>query len=340
MIDQRFYHKSRDYLISEIVSLLNLEVIYHTYDEMINDVATLEKAKKNTVAMCGHHKYLPMLKDTQASLCIVDKNFISSIDDKINVIVTHQPHFVFAQILELFYPIRKNPFYRMTLPAQYKVGKDCSIEKNVVIGNNVTIGDNVHIHSGSYIGDNVVIGNNNIIGPNCTINYSIIGDNNVIHTGCAIGQEGFGFKIVNGKSMRIMQLGRVVIGNHVEIGANCCIDRGALDDTVIGDVTHIDSNVKIAHNVKIGKYCMIAAQVGIAGSTIIDDQVAMGGQVGIAGHLHIGKNIQIAAQSGVMRDVKSGSMIGGSPAVDIEDWHRSNIAIKKLSSRRSKKNES
>jgi UDP-3-O-[3-hydroxymyristoyl] glucosamine N-acyltransferase len=145
-----------------------------------------------------------------------------------------------------------------------------------------------------------------------------------------IGQDGFGFAMGAGGHIKVPQLGGVIIGNDVEIGANTCIDRGSGPSTIIGDGTKIDNLVQIGHNVEIGKHCIIVALVGIAGSTKIGDYVAIGGQSGVAGHLKIGTGAKIAAGSGVMKDIEPGKSVGGSPAMNIRDWHRTTLMIEKM----------
>jgi UDP-3-O-[3-hydroxymyristoyl] glucosamine N-acyltransferase len=163
-----------------------------------------------------------------------------------------------------------------------------------------------------------------------TIGFAIIGKSAYIKTGARIGQQGFGFHIGKTGLTDILQIGRVIIGDDAQIGANCTIDRGSIGDTIIGNHIRIDDMVHIAHNVEIGDYCVIAAQTGIAGSTNIGNACVFGGQVGIAGHLTIGDKVTIAAQSGIMRDIESGVKIAGSPGVNIMNWHRQNVILKRL----------
>ena len=163
-----------------------------------------------------------------------------------------------------------------------------------------------------------MIGNNVTLGSNLHIKNSIIGDNVVIQSGCKIGLKGFGFIPLKNKNFKMPHIGKVLIGNNVEIATNCTIDRGSVDDTVLGDNTYLDNQVHIAHNVKIGKNCMIAGQVGFAGSTTIGDNVSIGGQAGISGHLKIGNNVKIGGGSGVIKDIDDNSVVMGYPAVSFK----------------------
>ena len=169
------------------------------------------------------------------------------------------------------------------------------------------------------------------MGVNASVCYTIMGNNCYIFTGARIGQDGFGFQVINGQHKRIPQLGRVIIGNDVEIGANSCVDRGALDDTVIGDGCRVDNLVQIAHNDKLGRGCVIVAQTGIAGSCTFGDYVVCGGQTGFADHLNIGSGAQIGAQSGLLRDVEPGAVMMGYPAIPLKDFMRQVSYLQKLS---------
>jgi len=195
------------------------------------------------------------------------------------------------------------------------------------------IGDNGWVEAGAHIDENVTIGARCRIGSNASLSHAVLDDHVRLYPGVRVGQDGFGFAIDPSGYVKVPQLGRVLIGSHVEIGANTTIDRGAGPDTVIGQGTWIDNLVQIGHNVKIGKGCVIVAQVGISGSTVIDDYVVIGGQVGIAGHLHIGSGVRIAAQSGVMKNIPAGQEMMGSPAMPIKDHMRQIIALKRLAKR-------
>jgi UDP-3-O-[3-hydroxymyristoyl] glucosamine N-acyltransferase len=192
--------------------------------------------------------------------------------------------------------------------------------KNVLIGKNVKIGKNSQIASNSIIESNVCIGENCIIGSFVTIKNSLISDNVYIQEGSKIGVKGFGFIPNKNKNIRTPHIGKVILDEGVEIGANSTIDRGSLTDTIIGKNTFIDNQVHIAHNVQIGKNCMIAGQVGFAGSTTLGDNVVIGGQAGISGHLRIGNNVKIGGGSGVINDIPDNHHVMGYPAVSLKDF--------------------
>lgn len=200
-----------------------------------------------------------------------------------------------------------------------------------MIEGNVKIGANCVIEPGAVISRGCEIGNNCRIGVNAHISHCLMGNDCYIYGGVRIGWDGFGFLFVNGRHEKIPQLGRVIIGNDVEIGANACVDRGALDDTVIGDGCRIDNFVQVAHNIKLGRGCVLVAQTGIAGSCTFGDYVVCGGQTGFADHLNIGSGAQIAAQSGIMRDVEPGAVVMGTPAVPIKDFMRQVAFLQKNS---------
>ena len=210
------------------------------------------------------------------------------------------------------------------------IGQGCQIDAGAKIGRNVTIGEGCHIEANVVICDGVSIGRDCFIGANGTIRHALIGSRVRIGSNSCIGGEGFGFVPTPKGLLRQTQLGRVIIEDDVEIGSSCAVDRGALGDTVIRCGTVIDNLVQIAHNVRIGRHCVLAAQVGIAGSSEIGDSVMIGGQVAIIDHVKVGANARIAARSGIMRDVPDGEAWGGTPAVPIRQWHRQTAALARL----------
>jgi UDP-3-O-[3-hydroxymyristoyl] glucosamine N-acyltransferase len=205
-----------------------------------------------------------------------------------------------------------------------------TVDPGAVIGAGAEVGSGTVIGAGAAIGVKVRIGRDCAIGPNATIMHALIGDRVIIHPGCAIGQDGFGFVRGPRGAHKVPQVGRVIIQDDVEIGANCTIDRGAIRDTVIGEGSKIDNMVHIAHNVSIGRHCLLAGQVGISGSSTVEDGVMMGGQVGVADHLTVGAGAMLGAKTGLMNDAPPGARWAGYPARSAKQWLREVVTLERL----------
>jgi UDP-3-O-[3-hydroxymyristoyl] glucosamine N-acyltransferase len=304
------------------------------YEEsLLNDVAAIDKANNSNVVVLHNKKYLEQLNSSNAGVCIIDEKYIPYAPKTMMLLVNHNPYKAYATIASAFYPDEVISEYISPQAAIHKtaiIGKGCHIEPGAQIGQEVVIGENCKIAANAVISIGVHIGKNCKIGPLVSISHAVLGENVIIHSGAKIGQDGFGFASDQQGHYKVPQLGKVVIGNNVEIGANTCIDRGSSHDTVIGDYCMIDNLVQIAHNVELGKGCVVVAQVGISGSTKIGDFVVIGGQAGIAGHLNIGSGVQLAARTGVTRDIEPKEIHGGFPSCPIREWHRQTAAIKKL----------
>ena len=308
----------------------------------IKNVQPLDDAAQGDLSFLDNPKYLSLLAATKASACLISPKFVNQVPSGTACLVTPEPYRAFAKAIALFYPDAvKSKVASETAPERTSLihpsaslEPGATVEPGAVIGPEVRIGRDTTISAGSVIGYRVHIGRDCYIGPNATITHALVGNNVTIHAGVAIGQDGFGFAMGQSGHLKLPQIGRVVIQDAVEIGANTTIDRGALQDTIIGEGTKIDNLVQIGHNVVIGRHCVIVAQTGISGSTELGDFVALGGQVGVLGHVKIGAGAQIAASSNVRADVPPGARWGGTPAKPVRLWFRELTLLQKLAERK------
>ncbi|HCU59381.1 MAG TPA: UDP-3-O-(3-hydroxymyristoyl)glucosamine N-acyltransferase [Alphaproteobacteria bacterium] len=335
MVDTSFYQNKGPFTLSKVAEITGSELAEQSKaNELISDIATMEKAGADDICFFYDKKAKEAAQNIKAKACITTKALADFIPAGIIVLLNDNPKIAFLKLNTAMYAEFEpstNISIKASIHPSAKIGQNCFIGDFVSIEEGVVIGDNCRIEAGAYIGRACKIGNNCRIGSNAYIAYAIIGNDCYIYTGARIGADGFGFDLIEGKHQRIPQIGRVIIGNDVEIGANTCVDRGALDDTVIGDGCRIDNLVQIAHNDKLGRGCVVVSQVGIAGSCTFGDYVVCGGQTGFADHLKIGTGAQIAAQSGVMRDVEPGAVLLGTPAVPFKDFMRQVAFLQKNS---------
>ncbi len=288
---------------------------------IVNGIKPLKSAKKNELTFFDSLKYREEAKLTKSQICITTKKLENFLPPKVNKIIVNNVLYELSQIIKKIYINADIDYPDNTLrrPRQNSY-KDVKFGNNVLIGTNVKIGKNSFIGSNTIIEHNVKIGINCVVGNNVIIKNSLIGDNVVIQDGNKIGQKGFGFIPLKNKNIKFPHIGKVIISDNVEIASGCTIDRGSVDDTVIGSNTYLDNQVHIAHNVKIGTNCMIAGQVGFAGSSSIGDNVSIGGQAGISGHLKIGNNVKIGGGSGVIKDIEDNQIIMGYPATNLKNF--------------------
>lgn len=307
---------------------------------MITDVRPLSDAGPTDVAFLDNKKYLPQLETTKAAACLVQPALAERVPKGTVALLTRQPYHGFARALALFYPesgrsMIAEPgsggaFAHAYVDATALIEDGAQIEPGAVVGPGAQIGAGARIAAGAVIGAGVCIGRNTYIGALATIAHALIGDRVIIHTGVRIGQDGFGFAMGRDGHLKVPQIGRVVVQDDVEIGANTTIDRGALKDTIIGEGTKIDNLVQIGHNVVIGRHCVIVAQTGISGSAELGDFVIMGGHSGSVGHVKIGSGAHIAGAAHVKDDVPPGARMGGTPAKPLRTWARELALIKRL----------
>lgn len=293
----------------------------------------LDRADATEIALAARPSYRDALRETAAGIVVVHPSLRDLVPTGTVAIVDERAHDLFVDILEKLYPEGT----RGSAASQFdEEGPDTLIESDVRLGENVVIGPNVEIGRNAVIGPNTVIGRgvtigrNAVIGANVTIEYAHLGNNVVLHPGVRIGAEGFGWLSQGRANRKIPQLGRVIIQDNVEIGANSTVDRGALGDTVIGEGTKVDNLVQIGHNCRIGRRCLIAGTCGIGGSTTIGDHVLIGGGAGTAGHVSIGNGCVLAARCLVTKDVPAGMHVGGHPAQELRAWQRELATLRRL----------
>jgi UDP-3-O-[3-hydroxymyristoyl] glucosamine N-acyltransferase len=331
MPDPRFFHRAGPISASRIAEIVGGTLAQGVKTETeIADVAQLHTATSRDAVFISDKKFLPALADTKAGLCFCSETLAAHVPQTCATVVCADPRAAFAQLSAALYPDTGPQWGNTAIAPDAVVETSAVIAPNAVIGSKARIGAGVKIGPQAVIGPGVEIGAGSLIGANVTITYAIIGARVIIHPGVQIGQDGFGFYATPTGPRKIPQLGRVMIHDDVEIGANCTIDRGALADTVIGRATKLDNLVQIGHNVVIGQACIIVSQVGISGSCTIGDGVVIAGQAGLADHLNIGSGAQIAAQSGLMRDVAPQEKVMGSPAKPIRQYFREVASVEKL----------
>ncbi len=335
MPDQRFFHRVGPFSLDAICELIGAEKPGADDGAMlISDIAPLEDAGPGDISLLASARYLDVLRYSGAGVIIVGRGLARHIaGHSARRILVDDPRLAFAQVGWLFYPaIAPEPFIDVAarVHANAHIGAGSRIEAGAVIGSKVEIGERCHIGFNAVLADGVLLGRECHIGANAHLSHAVLGARVTVDTGTVIGSSGFGFVPSAKGLVRVSQLGRVLVDDDVQIGANCAIDRGATGDTRIGAGTVIDNLVHIAHNVRLGRDCIICAQVGIAGSTVVGDGVMMGGQVGVADHLMVGTRSQIAAKSGVVRDVAPGSIVGGFPAMAVKAWHRQTVGLARL----------
>lgn len=301
---------------------------------VITNAAKLEEGNANSLSFLSNPKYEQALYETHCGAVIVHKDFKPQ--QPINPVLIHHdnPYFAFCTILGKYFDPKK---HRLGIESNHihktaVIGIGVHIGSTAYIEEYTSIGNNTIIYPGSYIGRNVKIGNNCILYPNVVIYADcIIGNHCIVQAGSVIGGDGFGFAPVNGKYVKIPQIGNVLLEDWVEIGSNCSIDRATMGSTVIKSGTKLDNLVQIAHNVEIGEHTVIAAQTGISGSTKVGSHSQFGGQVGVAGHLTIAPHTSVGGQAGITGNVtEENQKLTGTPATDVRTFLKSVANNRKL----------
>jgi UDP-3-O-[3-hydroxymyristoyl] glucosamine N-acyltransferase len=300
----------------------------------VTGVAPLDRASSEHLSFYAHARYAQAFAGSNAGVVLVTPEFAQAEGKAATRVVVAKPYEALVALLpRLFTPAPFAPGKHATavIGAGATVAADARLDAYAVVGEGASIGPRAWIGAHSVVGDGVSVGADSRLFPHVTLYPgSKIGERTAIHSGTRIGSDGFGYTFSEGVHRKIPHVGRCLIGNDVEIGANCTIDRGSIDDTVVGDGTKIDNLVHLAHNVRVGRLCLLMAHVGIAGSSRLEDGVVVAGQAGAAGHLTIGKGAIIASGAGVIGDVPPGQTWSGFPARPHRDWLRSQAAVLKL----------
>ncbi|MCZ6604745.1 MAG: UDP-3-O-(3-hydroxymyristoyl)glucosamine N-acyltransferase [Alphaproteobacteria bacterium] len=335
MVDARFFKKNGPFKLSELAAHGDAKVSADAdADFVIRDIGPLDAAGPDCISFLANGRYLESFTNSDAGAAVVAPAFADRAPEGMALLLSEKPYRSFALIAHAFYdeivpPTAIHP--TAVIDASAKIGDECYIGPGVVISRDAVIGDRVQLGPNTVVGPAVSIGSGSRIGANASFEYCDIGEDALIHPGVRIGQRGFGFDMDKEGFTDVPQLGRVIVGAGVEIGANSTLDRGAGPDTVIGDGCKIDNLVQIGHNVQLGKRCVLVAQTGIAGSTRLGDNVVVAGQAGITGHLEIGSGAQIGVQALVIRNVPAGAKLTGSPAMPVREFFRMVAKMRKLS---------
>jgi UDP-3-O-[3-hydroxymyristoyl] glucosamine N-acyltransferase len=338
MADPRFFTVAGPFSVAEIARRTGASIGGAGKAELLlRDVASLDAAGPEQLTWLDNRKYLDDFRRTSAGAVFVQPALAAQAPPGATLLLTEQPYRGYALAAQAFYP--EPPPVPGIAPGAVidpsaRLGEGMAVEANAVIGAGVEIGRRCLIGANSVIGAGSVLGDDVRIGANVSVSHAVIGARVRLYPGVRIGQDGFGFALDPKGYVKVPQLGRVIIGDDVEIGANTTVDRGAGPDTVIGAGTMIDNLVQIGHNVQIGRGCVLVAQVGISGSTRLGDYVMIGGQGGLIGHLTIGNGARIGAQAGIMRDVAPGETVMGSPAQPIKEFFRQLATLQRLARRK------
>ena len=340
MTESNFFPQSQTLILRQVAEMAQATLPDGIDGEfLLRGVAPLESAGPNDLAYMDNAAYVGALAATRAGACLVTPRFAAKVPASTVAIVTPLAYRVFAQVLARLFPTAMRPESSFAAtgvsPGSFvhpsaRLEHGVRVDPGAVIGPYAEIGAGTLVGAHSVVGPHVKIGRDCSIGPHVTVSHAFLGNRVILHPGVRIGQDGFGFAMGPQGHLKVPQVGRVIIQDDVEIGSNTTVDRGASRDTVIGEGTKIDNLVQIAHNVVIGRHCVIVSQVGIAGSTTLEDYVALGGQVAVKGHVRIGMGAQIAATSGVNGDVPPGARWGGTPARPMREWFREITLLKRL----------
>jgi UDP-3-O-[3-hydroxymyristoyl] glucosamine N-acyltransferase len=340
MAQPSFFKQPPSSTLADIAALTKAHLVDASRGQQtISGLASLDEAGPMHLAFFDNLKYVGQLAKTYAGACLVSERFEDRVPSHVAVLRVANPFRAFVDLARELHADALRPASSCgntgiapsaVIDPAARLEDDVIVDPLAVIGPDAEIGSGTVIGAGAVIGPGVKIGRDCNVGAGTSIHFALIGNNVLIHPGCHIGQDGYGFIFGADGHLKVPQTGRVLIQNHVEIGAGTTIDRGSLRDTVIGEGTKIDNQVQVGHNVTIGRHSLIAAQCGLAGSLTIGDNVAMGAKVGVNNHIHIGNGAQITAMSAVKDSVPAGERWGGFFAKPTKQWFREILAVERL----------
>ena len=321
--------------LKELADFCDARIVGGDLTTTIYSAADIKSAQAGQVTQLTSSRYVQHIKNSTATACFIAEGFaVDDLPDSMALLVCADPEISFIKAVELLHPARvysPQVAPQAVLENNVTLGQGVYIGPYAVIGENAIIGNNSTLLAGAYVGKNVKIGENCKIYPYAVIYDDVVlGNNVIIHSGSIIGADGFGYKFRNNVHVKVPQVGNVVIDDNVEIGANTCIDRGALGSTLIGAGTKIDNLVQIGHNNKVGKNVIMCGLTGVSGSCNIEDYAILAGSSGVADHVTIGQGAVVMARSGVAGDVKAGTQVFGSPAKEKKTDYKEQIALSKL----------
>jgi UDP-3-O-[3-hydroxymyristoyl] glucosamine N-acyltransferase len=335
MADPRFFKVAGPFTVGDLAAITAATPAEGTdLERLVHDVAPLDVAGPEHLSFLDNRKYVDAFAASRAGVCLVHPDLAGRAPAGMAILVSRTPYKAYALAAQAFYPApapSAGIHPSAIVDATAEIGEGCEIGAGAVIGAGVSLGPGCRVEPNAVIGENVRIGAGSRIGACASLSHCLIGERVVIYPGARIGQDGFGFAMDASGHVRVPQLGRVIVEDDVEIGANTTIDRGAGPDTVIGRGSMIDNLVQIGHNVTLGPGCVVVAQAGISGSSKLGHHAVLAAQAGVAGHLTIGPGARIAAQSGVMKDVAAGEEVCGAPAVPIRQFFRQVATLTRLS---------
>ncbi len=333
--DPRFFARTGPHTLAVVAEAAGGQVA--DTNLMLHGVAPIQTAGPDQVSFLDNRKYLPLLAQTKAGAVIVHPDLAGSVPEGTAAITTKDPYLGWANVAAMFHPAPPaSPGIHSAAVVEPGATVDPTAEVGplAVICAGAEIGPHCRIGAGAVIGAGVQMGPYCRIGPLASVSHAILGARVYVYPGARIGQEGFGFTPAPSGFVTVPQLGRVLLGDDVEVGANSTIDRGSAQDTIIGAGSRLDNLVQIGHNVRLGRCCIVVSQAGISGSTILEDFVVIAAQAGLTGHLSIGTKARVGAQSGVMRDVSAGADVLGAPAIPVREFFRQVATLRRLATRR------